>query len=138
MPLPNPDDVDDLLNNSSDEEDNNMAAEVAAASIRHARQAGVVPPPPPVDGVPPYYLLGQRTQLTQETLIPTQHSNDAARRHMILSQLAMTQGSTGGTEFDELEKTLRQQYPTQSQTETGQNKKKRRQTKGKILQDYTT
>jgi len=44
---------------------------------------------------------------------------------MILSQLAMTQGSTGGTEFDELEKTLRQQYPTQSQTQTGQNKKKK-------------
>jgi len=131
MPLPNPDDVDDLLNNSSDEEDNNMAAEVAAASIRHAQQAGVVPPPPPVDGVPPYYLLGQRTQLTQETLIPTQHSNDAARRHMILSQLAMTQGSTGGTEFDELEKTLRQQYPTQSQTETGQNKKKEGKPKAK-------
>jgi len=127
MPLPNPDDVDDILNNSSDEEDNKMAAEVAAASIRHARQAGVVPPPPPVDGVSPYHLLGQQTQLqSQETLIPTQDL-DAARRHMILSQLSMTQGSIGGTEFDELERAVRQQFPTQS----GQNKKKEAKPKAK-------
>ena len=112
MPLPNPDDVDDLLNNSSDDEDNKMAAEVAAASIRHARQAGVVPPPPP---------------------IPTQES-DAARRHMILSQLSMTQGSIGGTEFDELERTVRQQFPTQTQgTQSGQNNKKEAQPKAKTL-----
>jgi len=112
MPLPNPDDVDDLLNNSSDDEDNKMAAEVAAASIRHARQAGVVPPPPP---------------------IPTQES-DAARRHMILSQLSMTQGSIGGTEFDELERTVRQQFPTQTQgTQSGQNNKKEAKPKAKTL-----
>ena len=136
MPLPNPDDVDDLLNNSSDDEDNKMAAEVAAASIRHARQAGVIPPPPPVDGVSPYYLLGQRTQSqTQDILIPTQESeSDVARRNMIFSQLSMTQGSIGGTEFDELERTIRQQYPTQTQgTQPVQNNKKEAKPKAKTL-----
>ena len=106
MPQPNPDDVDDLLNNSSDDEEDNTAAEVAAASVLYARQAGVIPPPPPGDSVSPYYLLGQQTQSqTQDTLIPTQLS-DSAKRHRMLLQLSMTQGSIGGTEFDELEKTL--------------------------------
>ena len=131
MPLPNPDDVDDLLNNSSDEEDN-MAAEVAAASVFQARRAGVIPPPPPGEGATQFYFLGQQTQCqTQDTLIPTQLS-DSAKRHLMLSQLSMTQGSIGGTEFDELERTLRQQYPTQTQgAQLIQNKKKEAKPKAK-------
>ena len=132
MPQPNPDDIDDLLNNSSDDEEDNTAAEVAAASVLYARQAGVIPPPPPGDSVSPYYLLGQQTQSqTQDTLIPTQLS-DPAKRHRMLSQLSTTQGSIGGTEFDELEKTLRQQFPTQTQgTQPAYNKKKEAKPKSK-------
>ena len=74
-----------------------------------------IPPPPPEDTTP-YVLLGQRSQ-TQDTLIPTQNTqlSDTAKRHLFLSQLSMTQGLVGGTEFDELEQTLRQQYPTQTE-----------------------
>jgi len=114
MPLPNPNDVDDLLN-SSDKEEDIIAANVAAASVLNAHVAGVIPPPPPEDTTP-YVLLGQRSQ-TQDTLIPTQTTqlSDTAKRHLFLSQLSMTQGLMGGTEFDKLEQTLRQQYPTQTQ-----------------------
>ena len=109
-----------------------MAAEVAAASVFQARRAGVIPPPPPGEGATPFYLLGQQTQCqTQDTLIPTQLS-DSAKRHLMLSQLSMTQGSIGGTEFDELERTLRQQYPTQTQgAQLIQNKKKEAKPKAK-------
>ena len=84
MPLPNTDDVDDLLN-SSDEEEDVIAANVATASVRDACAAGVVPPPPP-DNMNSYVLLGQRTQ-TQDTLIPTQTTqlSNSARRHLIMS-----------------------------------------------------
>ena len=41
MPLPNPNDVDDLLN-SSDEEEDIIAANVAAASVLNAHVAEVI------------------------------------------------------------------------------------------------
>ena len=134
MPLPNADDIDDLLNNnSSNNEEDKMAADIAAASVFHAQQAGVIPPPPPGDGTLPYYLLGQQTQSqTQDTLIPTQLP-DFTKRHRILLQLSMTQGSRDQTEFDKLGKPLRQQFPTQTQgTQSTHNKKKETKPKAKI------
>ena len=85
MPLPNTNDVDDLLNSSDEEEEDARAADVATASVLDARAAGVVPPPPP-DNMNSYVLLGQRTQ-TQDTLIPTQTTqlSNSARRHLIMS-----------------------------------------------------
>lgn len=142
MPLPSQEAVNEMneMLRSSDEEEEeeeiDPAAEVARQSIRRATAAGVVPPPPPDDAIvrASFFPFGQQTQSqTQDTLIPTQHS-EVARNHMILSQLSMTQGSAArGTEFDALERHLREQFPTQSQVSNVTQNNTQNATQGKSM-----
>ena len=115
MPLPNSNELDEILNSDSEHEDFDVGARVASETAARAARAGVVVPQPP-EGFQSY-SLGQPSQ-TQDTLIPTQYSQETQRRQLLLSQLTTSQNSTTpapGSEFEALERLVQEQLGTQTQ-----------------------
>ena len=114
MPLPSQEDIEKVFESSEDEDGAAAGNQAASESLHRARAAGVIVEQPDPHAIA--YMLGQPSQ-TQDTLIPTQVSEANHRQHM-LSQLSTTQGTTRGSEFDELERVVRERYSTQTQTQT--------------------